>query len=101
MDQLPSQLVSPVSSRAQGVAYTSPEGVQSKGCTSLPPAQFIMLFHITNLDFLRSPASSRVDACGSKTAPKGRLGAIIGIRQAVCVANERNLKVKVCFVKVH
>ena len=60
-----------------------------------------MLFHITNLDFLRSPASFRVDACGSKTAQKGRLGAIIGIRQAVYVANERNLKVKVCFVKVH
>ena len=61
----------------------------------------LVLFHITNLDFLRSPASFRVDACGSKTAQKGRLGAIIGIRQAVYVANERNLKVKVCFVKVH
>jgi hypothetical protein len=60
-----------------------------------------MLFHITNLDFLRSPTSFRVAPVGSKTAQKGRLGAIIGIRQAVYVANERNLKVKVCFVKVH
>ena len=46
------------------------------------PFGWLVLFHITNLDFLRSPASFRVAPVGSKTAQKGRLGPLLAsVRQ--------------------